>query len=1695
MALKDPEKVPGDCEYSDIALLPPDSERVLQEGLFLGQLPNMTDWTTYYLQVTTTHLHILDKYNRQNIRSLKLDLSSNLVWEDAKNKEDLHFFVLRFGDGKYTFRCDSLEDKSSWVSQLQSIIHRKEVKGGTDTVEASSSYDVTDYEECKWFWGKASRQEAERRLLSEGKVGNFIVRINASGHYVMTYWREDGIHHHKILNHGTIFRFEKSSFKLEGESLIDLLDAYMMKRSSLMEPFGGALFGMHNYAWTPPSFDMHLLEERLKEHKRLQEKAARAGPLPHQNDLLHKSNSSREDSWSSSTELSTKTSTNTLPKPWKKPLTEDRYGLINLIQTEKDYLRSLERLINGYLKEMQSPNLPDLLKGNEKSIFGNIQKVYEFSKMFLGLLEESSGSVEKTASCFIEQAYQLEPVYTAYCANVPRSRSTINNYQRSGGTFFLEVQTKLREPSDIYSILLMPMERFLSYSDILSTMQKGAKTAQLDTPILTKAHLLMVDISKRANNTLNTICGYEGTIHSEQLIEHMQNVWLRENSVETQKVGVADYPIDPLGFALGTGSVESQESFYVLMATSAEKKEQWVQSIKGILKKQSELLKEGKAEEEEYLKKLDKLMTSKEKINLQYLKMYFIGPSGLGKTTTRKRLMGLFTNLESLPEEKRERCSTYLAECTQVLAVVGDSPLNLFLKISETLDEEAQLIFLYLYGSKVSELAKKPATKEHHNPSPSAQLNKTPVPPNPRAQTTPIDTKVEQMEARTEIISKKEEVQEEVVEEEEEEGEVKEKEFQILTVDVDQVISRLRSIVGSGKYVEQLLGKVLINIVDIGGQPGFIEMFPFLSKGPGIFLAFFPLDKDLDDPCEVSYERDGEKITPYKSSYTIRQTVSQILSAINHYDTVDSDINQELSLKIGKLGLAKPVASLIGTFKDKLETQVKTEILFEKLATENVRTDKSVIEEAIKHALNEDPQTEDATSSLQKAVKEHLVSDSENFREEVKQRLEQKLREKNEALGTIACNFEHLLSAPADEQHFIAVDNFAGLDDDINPLREHLQDMFQSFFSEAKLPIHPSQLLLGVVLRKEYDIVSMEDCIRIGQALNMSEEDVRFTVWYLDRYVGALIYNPNIKDKWFKGYVICSPQIVFDSISILVVESLLEVHSQSKSLRRIRFTKAERRNWTEKGQFSMGTIERCHSEESKKKVQEGKLIPVDKLLKLLEHSHLLAPITVRKPGSEVVETLYFIPAILECASPEELQTPTPADIDTPSPIKITFEPRYVPIGLFCAMISELVSRGNNGILGMTWRLIESRVKRNLVSFHVDSVVHQVTLVAHVDCIEIQVARKDRSIDLSNLCSYALLAVLFVMKLISSLSCHIIAFDCQCGRHGTKNADKLCRLSPGVSTCFTCEHGRVSLTASQEHWFATEVHLGQSISLRALPYGEPDPNLEFKWSKNGSLKAEENELKMEKVSPDDCAGYYNCKILRNGKDFFSVHHCLKLAGGDSANSADVTHTSSKDCLSVDSHLQVVRHAVWEVRSDWFDLGVELDISHGTLMEIKADHKEVNQCFTAMLQCWLSQTSPPPTWATLIEALNSTVIGRQDIANNIGPDLRGHFESTDKSSVDQQLGVDDLKQIRSATFALKVHWFDLGVELDVTLAKLQEIKNDHHDTRGRFTALLIHWLERKTPLPTWSALLTAVRSPPVDHNDLADDIEAMLSDNNI
>ena len=912
-------------------------------------------------------------------------------------------------------------------------------------------------------------------------------------------------------------------------------------------------------------------------------------------------------------------------------------------------------------------------------------------------------------------------------------------------------------------------------------------------------------------------------------------------------------------------------------------------------------------------------------IELHYLKTHFIGPSGIGKTTTRQRLVGSITNLSLLPEDQRKRCSTLLAECEQVLAFVDKSGTKLEFKASSSLEEETQFIFSYLMSCEPIEDSntsppKEQPPQETTDPKKQTQLNIDEAPVSPTDQPTPEPPEKinEGATAHKETLSSTPGPTPETVSPTE--PEPSEKGVKVTTVDVGKVVSRLRSIVGSGEYTKELLNKVLLNLVDIGGQPGFVEMFPFLSKGAGIFLVFFRLDKDLDDMCQVSYERGNDKITPYDSTYTSTETLSQILSAISHHTKIDSDIDREQCSKLGNLGSAKPVATLIGTFKDELTMQIKVDLLYEKYchsaiyksdgttasesdgttasesdgttasesdststsksdsttasksdgttasksngttasesdSTSTSKSDGTTASEsdgttasksdgttasesdgttasesdgttasksdsttaneslkeneqkkAIRNILTQQKSDEHANVSaedmaaIEQTVSQHLNSDT--FKKDVQNRLEKKLTEKNEALTKITSKFEDLLSHPKDRK-FIAVDNYEGTDSDMEPLREHLHGLFSSYFKDAKLRIRPQQLLFGVVLRKEFDIVSMEDCIRIGtEGLKMREKEVRFTVWYLDRYVGALIYHPEINDKdgWFGNFVICNPQVVFNSLSVLVVNPLLELHSEESN---IQFKEAERRNWILKGQFSLKTITRCYSDVNQD-VKKDQLIPVEKLLILLEHSHLLAKITTVKEDhtTKEVETTYFIPAILKCASREELTKPPPTGIDTPSPIKITFKPQYVPIGVFCAMISELVSGGSKdkGILGMTWKLAtDTSVKRNLVSFHIDeSAKHFVTLIAHVDCYEIRIIRQDRDHTMHELCSYVLSTLLLVMKDISPLLTPIIAFDCYCGKH--EDGSKLCLLTPGADPCFKCT-SKVSLSPHQECWFA------------------------------------------------------------------------------------------------------------------------------------------------------------------------------------------------------------------------------------------------------------------------------------------------------
>ena len=92
----------------------------------------------------------------------------------------------------------------------------------------------------------------------------------------------------------------------------------------------------------------------------------------------------------------------------------------------------------------------------------------------------------------------------------------------------------------------------------------------------------------------------------------------------------------------------------------------------------------------------------------------------------------------------------------------------------------------------------------------------------------------------------------------------------------------------------------------------------------------------------------------------------------------------------------------------------------------------------------------------------------------------------------------------------------------------------------------------------------------------------------------------------------------------------------------------------------------------------------------------------------------------------------------------------------------------------------------------------------------------------------------------------------------------------------------------------------------------------------------------------------------------------------------------------SDLKQVVSSVWEARTKWFHIGIQLDMETSNLQVIKTNcHSEVDMCFTEMLTTWLKRMNPPPTWETLVDALKSQPVGYEQLADTI---QKTHFKTS-------------------------------------------------------------------------------------------------------
>ncbi|XP_064391932.1 uncharacterized protein LOC135339650 isoform X3 [Halichondria panicea] len=806
-------------------------------------------------------------------------------------------------------------------------------------------------------------------------------------------------------------------------------------------------------------------------------------------------------------------------------------------------------------------------------------------------------------------------------------------------------------------------------------------------------------------------------------------------------------------------------------------------------------LKEIAEEQQRYLKILKDLMTAADTIDLRYLKLFLVGPPFVGKTTTLNRLLKIFENIHSAGDKSNIQ-STLLANCIQAFAFVGDDTAEWL--SSDTIDGEAKMLFNYFCGNKLAseEPLDTPLSEQlsEENPKPARTIQ-----PHDRTQIS-IENSISRVD------------------------EVETLDDETKACRIIDVVSRFQNLIKSGEYSNlfNALGTFL-NINDIGGQPGFLEMLPALSTGPAMYLIFLDLSKELNKPYKIPFSRDDTTITPYDAIHTVKDTVSQILSSIS---SIHSNPQVTSSLKTDKVvGLNKklesflqvsPLAALIGTHKDKLE----------------------------------------------------------NPKEEIE--------EKSQDLKDIVRKFSKIIIRPGTTtcSSLFTVDNYTGTElSDIAPLRKLLSEIFQTHFKNTSLPIRPKWLLFGLILRREYKIATIEDCLELGKKLEMDETETRFCLRYLHDCIGTVMHYTSVsndKEKWLKNRVICSPQVIFDSISQLVVPSLRVLHSEGHVI------EYEREEFIKKGQYSAEAIEMyCKTAQVSKKLENNELIPAKVLISLLQHLNLLSEIVhkdVNDPSKSRIT--YLMPAILECASKDELTNPPPQDANNPEPLLITFSCGYVPTGAFCGLITRLVSRGPHGILGLTWELVEDGVKRNCVSFRVAK-SNRLTLLAHDQCYEIRVVRHPGRMSLHDLCTYVLSVMLYTLK---SLYPHLvpqIAFQCPCPGHKSSR-DKLCVLTKEIWVQFLCDSKPITPTKYQQVWLGKIVSIGQSASLGVLRFkkGQSLERFSFNWSKVGiddtqpptTHHCKPNYLTFRSVSEEDL-DYYQCEVKEAGKVVLTIYRAL------------------------------------------------------------------------------------------------------------------------------------------------------------------------------------------------------------------------------
>ena len=679
-----------------------------------------------------------------------------------------------------------------------------------------------------------------------------------------------------------------------------------------------------------------------------------------------------------------------------------------------------------------------------------------------------------------------------------------------------------------------------------------------------------------------------------------------------------------------------------------------------------------------------KILAAGDSLEMLFVKIIFIGPPRLGKTTARRRLLGEIADINSAAEP--EQPSTGAVETGGNVVVRNISNTTALMTPSEwsvmkDLTEEAYILLQFIYNRNME-------LNQSHVPSSEGSSKEI--------HTADKDEKFYSSGEKEKVHSDKiiEEVSNAQISSNENSisSSLKEQKGSDKPHGFTEIPKLFRNAMNPKLWKEDIKllfrDSALIKIEDTGGQPEFMDMLPALTIGPALYLLFCKLIDDLLSRYTVSYHSplSRESTIPVESSYTVEEVLLTALASVSCFSSYSAisevNIEEAHSSEVKEILTSsfKSVAYIVGTHRD------------------------LVSEEQIK----------EFDQQLQ-----HSIRSTDFFRED-------------------------LVQFFSEERMILTIDNMNGGVKEIKKVRKFLERGIHQHFKKLRIPA--SWFVFSLCLRaRTKRIASLNDCYQLAQQLNVPSKETKIALWFLHHYAGVLMYFPDLPE--LKDTIICDTQIIYDSVTNLIINTF-KFGSVSKWA-------SER--FRETGQFSLKDIRGATSNVS------GDYIPLNQLLKLLEHLNIIAPIvqddshpSQTKP-IQSSKAIYFMPCVLQNATSEELDKYSSCNF--PASLMIRYKCGFVPLGIFPAVIAHLV--GHSPL-----DLIKQDIKKNCVQFRYGTDYDKVTLIYRTKYCEIHIERERNVVTPPHKVCHAVRKIIeSTLKAVSSCMnyafslCYQLSFEC------------------------------------------------------------------------------------------------------------------------------------------------------------------------------------------------------------------------------------------------------------------------------------------------------------------------------------------------